>query len=80
MTIKPTDATHVLLWSRNQSALHIEPIAVMLTNNRRAYADNRGTDYVPVFFGSNDECHEASAAMTRTMAARYASRPTSQPQ
>lgn len=80
MTTNPNDATHALLWSCSQSALHVEPIAVMLINNRRAYIDNSGGDYLPVFFGSSDECHQASAAMTKTMAARYACKPKRHPQ
>ena len=41
------DKTHVLLWSQSQCALHIEPIA------------DRRMDYVPMVFGSSEECRAA---------------------
>ena len=66
--------THALLWSQSQCALHIEPIADMLSENRRAYADDRRMDYVPIYFGSDDDCHQASAAVRNTMATRQARR------
>lgn len=67
-----TQTTHALLWSQSQCALHIEPIAVMLSSNRDAYAENRRTDYVPIYFGSDDDCHDAARAMRNTMSERQA--------
>jgi len=66
----PGEKTHVLLWSQSQCALHVESLAGMLSSNRRAYADNRPMDYVPVFFGSDDMCHQIALALRGTMADR----------
>lgn len=51
------EKTHVLLWSQSQCALHIEPVADMLQENARAFAADRRMDYVPMVFGSPEECH-----------------------
>lgn len=67
-----TQATHALLWSRSQNALHIETIAEMLSSNRQAYAGNRKSDYVPIYFGSDDDCHDGAKALRSTMAKRQA--------
>ncbi|MDD0814270.1 hypothetical protein PSQ39_06470 [Curvibacter sp. HBC28] len=61
---------HVLLWSQSQCALHIEPVSEMLSSNRRAYAENRTMDYVPIFFGTDEKCHEIGRALRGTMSDR----------
>lgn len=71
---KEDQITHVLLWSRSQSALHIEPLDQMLRSNRRAYISNQGTDYVPIHLGSDDECHKASEIARQTMSDRQRDR------
>lgn len=70
----PGVKTHVLLWSQSQCSLHVESLAAMLSSNRRAYTDNRRMDYVPIFFGSDDECHEIGGALRGTMAERQRNR------
>lgn len=66
--------THALLWSQSQCAMHIEPIADMLSENRRAYTENRRMDYVPIIFGSDEECHQAADAVRQTMRTRQGAR------
>lgn len=56
------DKTHVLLWSQSQCALHIEPIA------------DRRMDYVPMVFGSSEECHAAAERVRPTLHARQVGR------
>ncbi len=67
-------ATHALLWSQSQCAMHIEPIADMLSENRQAYTENRRMDYVPIIFGTDEECHKAADAVRQTMRARQGDR------
>lgn len=43
-----TNHPYALLWSQSQCAMHIEPVMDMLTENRRACAENRRMDYVPI--------------------------------
>ncbi|MFN9476380.1 hypothetical protein [Acidovorax sp.] len=71
--------THALLWSQSQCALHIEPIADMLSENRQAYATDRRMDYVPIYFGTDDECHQAATAVRNTMHQRQQARPPLEP-
>lgn len=59
--------THVLLWSRNQNALHIEPVERMLSSNRDAYRDDRACDYIAIFMGSRDEMCAAADACRNTL-------------
>lgn len=59
-----------LCWSQRQNALHIEPVERMLSNNRGAYADDRASDFIPVYIGTKDECHNAADACRGTMASR----------
>lgn len=54
--------THVLLWSQSQNALHVETSNEMYKKNCDAFAQNRRMDYVPIFFGDEDECREAAHA------------------
>ncbi|MGV3679788.1 MAG: hypothetical protein ACO1PM_08690 [Acidovorax sp.] len=74
-----TTPTHALLWSQSQCALHIEPIADMLSENRQAYATDRRMDYVPIYFGTDDECHQAATAVRGTMRQRQQTRPPLEP-
>jgi hypothetical protein len=68
-TFDPKDAW-VLLWSRSQCALHVEPVADMLKENRSAYADDRRMDYVPIHIGTKQECHDLARAIRNTMRTR----------
>ncbi|MBB6577988.1 hypothetical protein HNP33_002056 [Comamonas odontotermitis] len=70
MTTNQIEATHVLLWSCSQCALHIEPVAQMLKANRRAYASNYGSDYLPIHMGSDEECRKAAELARETMSDR----------
>lgn len=72
MTTKPTEATHVLLWSHNQSALHVEPVEAMLKCNRRAYVENACSDWVAIHLGTEDECRTASTLAMNTLNLRQA--------
>lgn len=62
--------THVLLWSQSQSAFHIEPINDMLKENARAFAADRLMDYVPMLFGTPDQCHGLADQLRATLHAR----------
>lgn len=71
-----TRFTHALLWSQSQCALHVESIDQMLSANRQAYTEDRRMDYAPIFFGPEDECREAAAAVRETMRQRQERRGT----
>lgn len=62
--------THVLLWSQSQSAFHIEPIGDMLNENAHAFFDDRRMDYVPMLFGTPDQCHGIADQLRGTLHAR----------
>ena len=68
------EQNHVLLWSQGQCAMHIEPIRDMLLENARALQQDRRMDYVPLVFGSADECHAAADRIRPTLHARQAAR------
>lgn len=61
---------YALLWSQSQCALHIEPIKDMLLENRRACADDRRMDYVPIAFGSEEHCREVAEQVRPTLIER----------
>lgn len=67
---EPGGKTFALLWSQSQCALHVESLTDMLSSNRRAYTDDRRMDYVPIFFGSDEACHEIGKALRGTMGDR----------
>lgn len=62
--------THVLLWSQRQNALHIESVEEMLAAGRRAYGENRSSDYVPIAMGEKDAMHQVADSIRCTLAAR----------
>jgi len=62
--------TYALLWIQSQNAFHVEPIDVMLQSNRRASAEGRRMDYVPILFGSAEDCREAGRSMRKALASR----------
>lgn len=64
----------VMLWSQSQCAIHIEPVETMLSSNRRAYAEDRGMDYVPLFIGTDRDCRSVADALRGTMSARQDAR------
>jgi hypothetical protein len=47
---------YVALFSHSQQCFHIEPVEVMLKNNIRSMAVRLPIDYIPVGFGTRDEC------------------------
>lgn len=74
MTNQQIEPAYALLWSRSQGALHIEPVAQMLKANRRAYASNHGSDYLPIHLGSDEECRKAAELARETMSDRQQGR------
>lgn len=61
----------VLLWSKRQNCLHIEPVVDWLSKNRVAYRDERTLmDYHPIYIGAKETCHETADAVRSTIAAR----------
>lgn len=61
---------HVLLWSRSQNALHIEPVQRMLSSNRDAYRDDRACDYIAIAMGSREDMDAAADACRGTLDGR----------
>lgn len=61
---------YALLWSKKQGMPHIEPVERMLSNNRRAYTENRSNDYIPLAFGTLDEMSDAADAIRPTLIKR----------
>lgn len=70
-------ASHVLSWSQSQCVFHIETVSAMLTVNRQQFHGDRQTDFVPIFFGSDDECHAAARILRPTLIARRESKRSS---
>ncbi len=59
-----TQPTHALLYAHLNRNTHIEPIARMLETNRKDMTGGDTTPrYFPIFFGSLDECCEASRSL-----------------
>lgn len=69
-TEKLTTSDYTLLWSQSQGALHIEPITDMLTENHQAFVDDRRMDYVPIAFGSQEQCREIAEQVRPTLRER----------
>lgn len=70
MTIERTPtagAAWVLLWSHSQCALHIEPLADMLSKNRLAYTEDHPMDYVPLVMGTREVCDAVAAGVCNNM-------------
>ena len=62
---------YVLEWSKKQGMPHVQPLERTLSNNRKAYMDNRAVnDYVPLAVGTLEEMHIAADAIRPTLAAR----------
>lgn len=61
------DQTHVLLWSQSQSVMHIEPKTEMLKKNRIAFLENRRSDYLPMVFGSLEQCRAIADLLRPTV-------------
>lgn len=53
------ETTYALLWSRAQHAFHVEPFSTTLKKARQVFLRGYGTDFSPVFIGSDDECRQA---------------------
>jgi hypothetical protein len=70
---------HVLLWSRRQNGLHIEPVDRMLTANRAAYREDRPTDYVVLFIGPIEQCEVTADNLRGTLADRAITRARLEP-
>lgn len=65
---------YVLLWSQSQNGFHIERHRHMLDANRRAYAEDRRMDYVPIFVGTHDFCCRMANCLRNTLRSRQAAR------
>ena len=62
---------YVLEWSKKQGMPHVQPLERTLSNNRKAYMDDRAVnDYVPLAVGTLEEMHIAADAIRQTLAAR----------
>lgn len=61
---------YVLLWSQRQNAFHIERHKHMLDANRRAYAEDRCIDYVPLIIGTHDFCYGMADKLRATLQRR----------
>lgn len=59
-----------LLWSQSQNALHIETLDQMASANRKAYQDNRPTDFVPIYIGAREHIDAAAGFCHQTLAGR----------
>lgn len=57
----------VLLWSKDQNALHVEPLERMLSSNREAYKNNRRCGYVPIYIGERGHVDAAAAFCHSTL-------------
>jgi hypothetical protein len=68
---------YVLLWSHSQNGFHIERHRDMLASNRRAYAQDRRMDFVPIFVGTHDFCCRMADRLRNTVRHREIERQTS---
>lgn len=67
---------YVLLWSQSQNSFHIERHRHMMDANRKAYAEDRCMDYVPLFVGTHDFCCRMADNLRKTLASRALERAT----
>lgn len=68
-----TDQMWVLLWSKRQNCLHLEPVAKWLSKNRTAYRDDADlTDYHPLYIGDKATCEQTANAVRGTLREREA--------
>jgi len=60
----------VLLWSQSQNALHIETVEQMTSRGRKAYQENRRSDYVAIYVGERAHIDAAAGFCHQTLAQR----------
>ena len=66
-----TTDLYVLEWSKKQGMPHVQPLERTLSNNRKAYMDDRAVnDYVPLAVGTRDDMLIAADAIRPTLMAR----------
>lgn len=65
--LTPRPDVWALSWSQSQCALHVEPLAEMLSKNRTAYACNVRSDYVALHIGPREECDLAADNVRNTI-------------
>lgn len=53
------EPTYALLWSGSQHAFHVEPLTTTLKKARQVFLRGHGTDYVPLFVGTDHQCRQA---------------------
>lgn len=51
--------TFALLWSSTQHAFHVEPLSTTLKKARQVFLRGYGTDYAPLFVGTDHQCRQA---------------------
>lgn len=49
---------HVLEWSKRQNAFHIQALVHTVTRNQMAFVDNRTHDFLVLFVGEKEACHQ----------------------
>lgn len=59
MNLTQDETTYALLWSSTQHAFHVEPLSITLKKARQVFLRGHGTDYSPLFVGSDDQCRQA---------------------
>jgi hypothetical protein len=65
----------VLLWSKRQNCLHIEPVDNWLSKNRVAYRDEATlADFHPIYIGAKELCHQTADSVRSTITARETQR------
>lgn len=57
----------VALWSHSQKAFHVETVSEMLRTNWRGVANNIPLDYIPIAFGTHQECSEFITSLKQRM-------------
>ncbi len=62
----------VALWSSSQQCFHVETCSEMVEKNRKAFANNVAVDYVPLFFGRDEDCRAFVDAIRERKAERAA--------
>ena len=59
MTNHQAETTYALLWSSTQHAFHVEPLSTTLKKARQVFLRGHGTDYSPLFIGTDNQCRQA---------------------
>ena len=60
----------VLEWTKKQNAFHIQSMEVCAEKNLNALLDNQSSDYIPIYFGTDDECRVVASRWRRKLQQR----------